>query len=131
LNEIGVVDLTVVGLAKRLEEVWLPGDDEPIILPRNSEALYLLQRLRDEAHRFAITYHREKRSKAMTTSALDSIPGLGATRRAALLQHFGSVGKLSAASEAEIAAVRGIGATTAASIRAALSGLVPSAGREE
>ena len=98
LTEIGVVDVTVVGLAKRLEEVWLPGDDEPVILPRTSEALYLLQRLRDEAHRFAITYHREKRSKSMTVSALDGVPGLGRTRRAALLKHFGSVAKLRAAS---------------------------------
>ncbi len=97
MADLGVVDVTVVGLAKRLEEVWLPIDDEPLILPRASEALYLLQRLRDEAHRFAITYHREKRSKAMTVSALDNVPGLGRTRRVALLKHFGSVTKLRAA----------------------------------
>jgi excinuclease ABC subunit C len=122
MTELGIVDVTVVGLAKRLEEVWLPGDDEPVILPRASEALYLLQRLRDEAHRFAITYHREKRSKAMTVSALDDVPGLGATRRTALLKHFGSVAKLKAAGVDDLTAVPGIGATTAAAIVAALSG---------
>ncbi len=121
LTEIGVVDVTVVGLAKRLEEVWLPGDDEPVILPRASEGLYLLQRLRDEAHRFAITYHREKRSKAMTVSALDNVPGLGRTRRTALLKHFGSVSKLRVATPEELTAVPGIGAGTAASIVAALA----------
>ena len=82
------------GLAKRLEEVWLPGQDEPVIFPRTSEALYLLQRLRDEAHRFAITFHRAKRSKSMTVSALDNVPGLGEVRRKALLRHFGSVAAL-------------------------------------
>ena len=122
LAELGVVDVTVVGLAKRLEEVWLPGDDEPVILPRTSEALYLLQRLRDEAHRFAITYHRQKRSKSMTVSALDGVPGLGQTRRAALLKHFGSVAKLRAATAAELTAVPGIGAATAAAIAGALAG---------
>lgn len=122
LTELGVVDVTVVGLAKRLEEVWLPGDDDPVILPRTSEALYLLQRLRDEAHRFAITYHREKRSKAMTVSALDNVPGLGATRRTALLKHFGSVAKLREAGPDDLTAVPGIGAGTAASIIAALAG---------
>ena len=122
LTEVGVVDVTVVGLAKRLEEVWLPGDDDPVILPRTSEALYLLQRLRDEAHRFAITYHREKRSKAMTVSALDHVPGLGQTRRSALLKHFGSVTKLRAATPEDLVAVPGIGASTAASIVAALAG---------
>jgi excinuclease ABC subunit C len=121
LSELGVVDVTVVGLAKRLEEVWLPGEDDPVILPRASEALYLLQRLRDEAHRFAITYHREKRSKAMTVSALDDIPGLGQTRRAALLRHFGSVAKLRAATASELAAVPGIGPATAAAIAEALA----------
>ncbi|MBY8854786.1 excinuclease ABC subunit C, partial [Saccharothrix sp. MB29] len=77
----------------RLEEVWVPGEPDPVILPRTSEALYLLQRVRDEAHRFAIAYHRQKRSKRMTVSALDDVPGLGQTRRAALLKHFGSVKK--------------------------------------
>jgi excinuclease ABC subunit C len=104
-----------------LEEVWLPGEAYPAILPRASEGLYLLQRVRDEAHRFAITYHREKRSKSMTTSALDGIAGLGETRRKALLTHFGSVRKLRAAGVEELQAVPGIGRQTAESIAAALS----------
>ena len=93
-DELGIDNVALVGLAKRLEEVWLPGESYPTILPRTSEALYLLQRVRDEAHRFAITFHRQKRSKAMTTSALDGIPGLGETRRKALLAHFGSLKRL-------------------------------------
>ena len=97
LEEVGVVDEAVCGLAKRLEEVWLPGDDSPVILPRTSEGLYLLQRIRDEAHRFAITYHRKKRSAGMTVSELDGVPGLGQARRATLLRHLGSVRKLRAA----------------------------------
>ena len=95
LADLGIDDVALVGLAKRLEEVWLPGDDDPVILPRTSEALYLLQRVRDEAHRFAITYHRQKRSEAMIASALDDVPGLGeARRRKALLRHFGSLKRL-------------------------------------
>jgi excinuclease ABC subunit C len=111
----------LVGLAKRLEEVWVPGEAYPVILPRTSEALYLLQRVRDEAHRFAITFHRQKRSKAMTTSALDGIPGLGETRRKALLARFGSLKKLRAAGVDDVAEVSGIGRKTAASIVAALA----------
>ncbi len=121
LADLGIADITVAGLAKRLEEVWLPGQDDPVIFPRTSEALYLLQRLRDEAHRFAITYHRSKRSKSMTTSALDGIPGLGEVRRKALIKHFGSVAKLRAASAEDIATVPGIGAHTAAAITEALA----------
>ena len=121
LEELGVTDVAIIGLAKRLEEVWVPGDDEPVILPRNSEALFLLQRVRDEAHRFAITFHRSKRSKRMTASALDGIPGLGATRRTALVTHFGSVANLKKATVEEISQVPGIGATTAQSVRDALS----------
>ena len=83
LTELGIVDVAVCGLAKRMEEVWLPGDTDPVILPRTSEALYLLQRVRDEAHRFAITYHRQKRSTGMLVSLLDDVPGLGETRRKA------------------------------------------------
>ena len=120
LEEVGVVDVAVCGLAKRLEEVWLPGDDSPVILPRTSEGLYLLQRVRDEAHRFAITYHRKKRSAALTVSELDGIPGLGPARRATLLRHFGSVRKLRAATEDEIAALPGFGLRTAQAIHAAL-----------
>ena len=86
LASLGIDDVSVCGLAKRLEEVWLPGQDYPVIMSRSSEGLYLLQRVRDEAHRFAITYHRAKRGKAATTSALDSVPGLGPARRAALLE---------------------------------------------
>jgi excinuclease ABC subunit C len=120
LDELGLDDIALVGLAKRLEEVWLPREQYPTILPRTSEGLYLLQRVRDEAHRFAITFHREKRSKAMTTSALDGIPGLGETRRKALLRQFGSLKRLRAASADEIAEVRGIGPRTADAIVAAL-----------
>ncbi|HET8589167.1 MAG TPA: excinuclease ABC subunit UvrC [Nakamurella sp.] len=131
LSELGIADITVCGLAKRLEEVWLPGQDDPVIFPRTSEALYLLQRLRDEAHRFAITYHRSKRSKSMTVSALDNIPGLGQTRRKALLKHFGSVGKLRAATVEDIVTVPGIGPGTAAAIVSALAadGDRPATGR--
>ncbi|HEU5007003.1 MAG TPA: excinuclease ABC subunit UvrC, partial [Jatrophihabitantaceae bacterium] len=121
LAELGIDDVALVGLAKRLEEVWLPGDDYPTILPRTSEGLYLLQRVRDEAHRFAITYHRQKRSKAMTVSALDGIPGLGAARRKALLARFGSLKRLRAASVEEITEVPGIGPQTAAAIVAAIN----------
>jgi excinuclease ABC subunit C len=120
LDELGIDDVAVCGLAKRLEEVWLPGDDQPVILPRTSEGLYLLQRVRDEAHRFAITYHRSKRSKSLKESALDRVPGLGPSRRQALLRHFGSVKRLRAATAAEICEVPGIGPSTAEAIVAAL-----------
>ena len=122
LAELGIDDVAVCGLAKRLEEVWLPGEEHPLILSRTSEGLYLLQRVRDEAHRFAITYHRQKRSKAATVSVLDSVPGLGPARRAALLKHFGSVRALSSASAQEIAEVSGIGPRLAETIMAALRG---------
>ncbi|WP_410605704.1 excinuclease ABC subunit UvrC [Amycolatopsis sp. lyj-90] len=122
LSELGVTDVAVVGLAKRLEEVWLPGDPDPVILPRTSDALYLLQRLRDEAHRFAIRYHREKRSKRMQVSALDGVPGLGQARRTALIKHFGSVKKLREARLEEIEAVPGFGRRTAEAVVAALAG---------
>jgi excinuclease ABC subunit C len=120
LDELGVVDVAVCGLAKRLEEVWLPGEDGPVILPRSSEGLYLLQRVRDEAHRFAITYHRSKRAAALTTSELDGVPGLGPGRRQTLLRRFGSVRKLRAASVLEIAAVPGVGKQTAEAVYRAL-----------
>ncbi|MGB6457193.1 MAG: excinuclease ABC subunit UvrC [Streptosporangiaceae bacterium] len=120
LDELGVVDVAVCGLAKRLEEVWLPGEDGPVILPRASEGLYLLQRVRDEAHRFAITYHRSRRAAALTTSELDGVPGLGPARRATLLRRFGSVRKLRAASVPEIAAVPGFGRQTAEAVYRAL-----------
>ena len=121
LAELSIDDVAICGLAKRLEEVWLPGEEYPVILPRSSEGLYLLQRVRDEAHRFAIAYHRAKRGKAATASALDDVPGLGPARRKTLLKHFGSVRKLGAASVEEIAAVPGIGPKLAVAIAASLS----------
>ncbi|WHP17971.1 excinuclease ABC subunit UvrC [Cellulomonas sp. ES6] len=126
LAELGIDDVALCGLAKRLEEVWLPGEEYPVILQRSSEGLYLLQRVRDEAHRFAINAHRKKRSKGMTTSALDDVPGLGPARSAALLKHFGSLKRLRAASVEEIASVPGMGARTAAAVVAALGGAAPS-----
>ncbi|MEH0972876.1 excinuclease ABC subunit UvrC [Micromonospora sp. CPCC 205546] len=120
LAELGVDDVALCGLAKRLEEVWLPDDEFPVILPRTSEGLYLLQRVRDEAHRFAITFHRQRRSKRMTESALDRVPGLGEVRRKALLRHFGSLKRLSAATVEEITEVPGVGKRTAEAILAAL-----------
>ncbi|MEU0519088.1 excinuclease ABC subunit UvrC [Streptosporangium sp. NPDC006007] len=125
LDELGVDDVAVCGLAKRLEEVWLPGDDLPVILPRSSEALYLLQRVRDEAHRFAIAYHRSKRSKSVKESALDEVPGLGPARRQALIKHFGSVRRLREATAAQIREVPGIGPATAETIVSALRGENP------
>ncbi len=121
LAELGIDDIALCGLAKRLEEVWLPGDDHPLVLPRASEGLYLLQRVRDEAHRFAITHHRQRRSKAMTTSLLDEVPGLGPARQKALLRAFGSVKRLRTASVEEVASVQGIGPALAAAVVGALS----------
>ena len=120
LDELGVTDVAVIGLAKRLEEVWVPSEPDPVIMPRNSEGLYLLQRVRDEAHRFAITYHRSKRSKRMTASALDTVRGLGEHRRKALVSHFGSVARLRQASVEEITSVPGIGVATAKAVLEAL-----------
>ncbi len=122
LAELGVTDVAVCGLAKRLEEVWLPAEPDPVILSRTSEGLYLLQRVRDEAHRFAITYHRQRRSQSMVASELDGVPGLGPARRAALLKHFGSLRKIKAAGVDEIAALPGFGPRTAAAVLAALGG---------
>ena len=121
LDELGIDDVPVCGLAKRLEEVWLPGQEDPVILPRTSEALFLLQRLRDEAHRFAITHHRGRRSKSMVESLLDDVPGLGEVRRKALISRFGSLRKIRAATVEEIAQVPGIGLRTAEAIVGALS----------
>ena len=121
LAELGIDDVALCGLAKRLEEVWVPGEDYPVILQRSSEGLYLLQRVRDEAHRFAITAHRNRRSKGMTASVLDDVPGLGPARQAALLRHFGSVKRLRQASVEEIATVPGMGERTAAAVVAALA----------
>jgi excinuclease ABC subunit C len=121
LASLGITDVALCGLAKRLEEVWLPGEDFPLVLSRTSEGLYLLQRVRDEAHRFAITYHRQRRSKRMTTSALDGIAGLGETRRKALLRHFGSLRNIRSATVEDIVAVPGIGRHTATAVLAALA----------
>ncbi len=108
-EELGIGDVALAGLAKRLEEVWVPDSEEPVILPRNSQALFLLQHIRDEAHRFAITYHRNQRSKRMKTSVLDSIPGLGPARRRELVKHFGSVKRVKEASVEDIAELKGFG----------------------
>lgn len=121
LDELGV-DVPLVGLAKRLEEVWVPGEEFPVVLPRTSPALYLLQHLRDESHRFAITHHRKKRSTGMTRSVLDDIPGLGPARQAALLKEFGSVKRLRRASAEQIASVKGIGPALAAAVLNHLGG---------
>ena len=121
LAELGINDIPVCGLAKRLEEVWLPGEEDPVIFARTSEGLYLLQRVRDEAHRFAITHHRSRRSKSMVESVLDDVPGLGEVRRRTLLKHFGSLRKLRAAEPEEIAMVPGIGPSTSRAIKDALA----------
>ncbi|WP_313750483.1 excinuclease ABC subunit UvrC [Streptomyces parvus] len=127
LDELGIDDIAVCGLAKRLEEVWLPDDDDPVVLPRSSEGLYLLQRIRDEAHRFAITYQRAKRAKRIRSSPLDDVSGLGETRKQALIKHFGSVKKLRQATIDEICEVPGIGRRTAESVAAALASTAPAA----
>lgn len=121
LSDLGITDVYVAGIAKRLEELWLPDDDYPVVLPRTSQALYLVQRIRDEAHRFAITFHRSKRGKAMVASALDEVPGLGEVKRAALIKHFGSVAQIKQASAEELTAVPGIGPALAQKILAALT----------
>ncbi|MCP3756681.1 excinuclease ABC subunit UvrC [Streptomyces sp. TBY4] len=125
LEELGIDDVAVCGLAKRLEEVWLPGEDDPVVLPRSSEGLYLLQRVRDEAHRFAIQYQRNKRGKRLKAGPLDEVPGLGETRRLALIKHFGSVKKLRQATIDQICEVPGIGRKTAETVAAALAQAVP------
>jgi excinuclease ABC subunit C len=116
LRELGITDVALCGLAKRLEEIWLPNNSEPIIFPRHSEALYLLQKIRDEAHRFAINFHRSKHSKVMLESLLDQISGLGEVRRKSLLAHFGSVTALKSATLLELSAVPGIGEKMAQTI---------------
>jgi excinuclease ABC subunit C len=127
LDELGIDDIAVCGLAKRLEEVWLPHEEDPVVLPRTSEGLYLLQRVRDEAHRFAITYQRTKRAKRLRTSPLDDVPGLGETRKQALIKHFGSVKRLRSATVDQIQEVPGIGRKTAETIAVALAQAAPPA----
>ncbi|WP_425861369.1 excinuclease ABC subunit UvrC [Arthrobacter sp. TWP1-1] len=116
LADLGIEDVAVVGLAKRLEEVWVPGSDFPVILPRSSEGLYLLQRIRDEAHRFAITFHRSKRGKAMVASVLDQVPGMGTAKQKALLAHFGSLKMVRAASLEDLVGAKGVGPVLAQAI---------------
>lgn len=125
LDELGIDDIAVCGLAKRLEEVWVPGDDDPVILPRTSEGLYLLQRVRDEAHRFAITYQRAKRAKRFKAGPLDAVPGLGDARKQTLIKHFGSVKRLRSATIDQICEIPGIGRKTAEAIIVALAGATP------
>lgn len=120
MDKLGIEGVTTVSLAKRMEEVFLPGRPDPIVIPRGSEALYLLQAIRDEAHRFALAYHRLKRTKQMTRSALDGIPGLGDTRRKKLLKHFGSVKRMREASVESLSSVPGIPQTVAAAVYEAL-----------
>jgi excinuclease ABC subunit C len=127
MDELGIDDVAVCGLAKRLEEVWLPDDTDPIVLPRSSEGLYLLQRVRDEAHRFAITYQRAKRAKRIRTSPLDDVPGLGESRKQALIKHFGSVKRLRQATIDQICEVPGFGRKTAESVVVALAEAAPAA----
>ncbi|MET7381914.1 excinuclease ABC subunit UvrC [Streptomyces sp. NPDC005526] len=127
LDELGIDDIAVCGLAKRLEEVWVPGEDDPVVLPRSSEGLYLLQRVRDEAHRFAITYQRTKRAKRFRAGPLDDVPGLGETRKQALIKHFGSVKRLRSATIDQICEVPGIGRKTAETIAVALAQAAPAA----
>ncbi|MDT0319110.1 excinuclease ABC subunit UvrC [Streptomyces millisiae] len=127
MDDLGIDDVAVCGLAKRLEEVWLPGEEDPVILPRTSEGLYLLQRVRDEAHRFAIRYQRGKRSQSIRKGPLDTVTGLGEARKKALLKHFGSVKRLRAATVEEICEVPGIGRKTAETVAAALAASGPAA----
>ncbi|MFD6363086.1 excinuclease ABC subunit UvrC [Streptomyces roseolus] len=127
LDELGIDDVAVCGLAKRLEEVWLPGEDDPVVLPRSSEGLYLLQRVRDTAHDFAIRYQRSKRTKRLRSSPLDAVPGLGDTRKQALIKHFGSVKRLKQATIEQICEVPGFGRKTAEAVAVALAQAAPAA----
>ncbi len=127
LDELGIDDIAVCGLAKRLEEVWVPGEDDPVVLPRTSEGLYLLQRVRDEAHRFAITYQRTKRAKRFRSGPLDEVQGLGDSRQQALIKHFGSVKRLRSATIDQICEVPGVGRKTAEAIVAAFAQAAPTA----
>ncbi|MEW1722996.1 excinuclease ABC subunit UvrC [Streptomyces sp. NPDC093109] len=127
LDELGIDDVAVCGLAKRLEEVWLPGESDPVVLPRSSEGLYLLQRVRDEAHRFAITYQRAKRAKRIRSGPLDDVAGLGESRKQALIKHFGSVKRLRQATIDQICEVPGVGRKTAEAVAVALAAAAPAA----
>jgi excinuclease ABC subunit C len=123
LEDLGLEDISVASLAKKFEGVYVPGDPEPIRIPRYSEALYLLQQVRDEAHRFAITYHRQLRAKKMTKSVLDDVPGLGPTRRSRLLKEFGSVKRLRELTEDEVVAITWLPDPVARALHAQLHGI--------
>ena len=110
-------EVPAIGLAKKQEEVFLPGRSDPLVLPRDSQGLYLLQRVRDEAHRFAISYHRKLRAKKSLTSILEEVPGIGPKRRQALLKHFGSIDAIRGASVEELAAVKGMTKKAAETVR--------------
>jgi excinuclease ABC subunit C len=116
------LEIPVIGLAKRLEEVYLPGQPEPLLIPRGSEALFVLQHVRDEAHRFAVAYHRQKRERRALASPLDDVPGIGPARKRALLRRFGSLARLARASREEIAATPGVGPALAAEVKGRLTG---------
>jgi excinuclease ABC subunit C len=116
------LEIPVIGLAKRLEEVYLPGQPEPLLIPRGSEALFVLQHVRDEAHRFAVAYHRQKRERRALASPLDDVPGIGPARKRALLRRFGSMARLTRASQEEIAATPGVGPALASEVKARLTG---------
>jgi excinuclease ABC subunit C len=121
LEEFDLFDkVPVVGLAKQEEEIFFPHNSQPLILPRHSQGLYLVQRIRDEAHRYGITAHRARRTKQGMASQLDSIPGIGPTRRKALLKHFGSVDKIREASIEELSAVKGMSQNAAEAVKAYL-----------
>jgi excinuclease ABC subunit C len=121
LDELNLREIPIAGLAKEREELFLPGRPDPVVLPASSSALYLVQRIRDEAHRFAITYHRDLRRKAATRSAFDDLPGVGPVRKRALLRTFGSAKKVREAPVEQIAAVPGIGRALAEKIKAGLA----------
>jgi excinuclease ABC subunit C len=121
LGELGVTDVPLTGLAKRFEELYLPGESAPVVLPRRSQALYLVQRIRDEAHRFAITYHRDVRGKRALRSELDDIAGIGPGRKKALLRRFGSVRRIREASVEEVASIPGISRDLAERLKAHLA----------
>lgn len=127
LDELGIDDVAVCGIAKRMEEVWLPGEDDPVVLPRSSEGLYLIQRVRDTAHDFAIRYQRSKRTKRLRTSPLDAVHGLGETRKQSLIKHFGSVKRLRQATIEQICEVPGMGRKTAEAVVVALAQAAPAA----
>jgi excinuclease ABC subunit C len=121
LDELGIRDVPLSGLAKRFEELYLPGRSAPVVLPRRSQALYLVQRIRDEAHRFAITYHRDVRGKRALRSQLDDIEGIGPGRKRALLKRFGSVRRIKEASVEEVASTPGISRQLAERLKAQLA----------